>query len=103
MCAYATPPGGIVATFIDSFEEPTFLALRPTLYWMLFHARQFPPPRITRIPFPPSTNRERSKSASRESAGIGVWSHIFEARLAQAGDDDRAGLPIGYLSRSGRF
>ena len=31
MCAYATPPGGIVATFMDSFRAPTFLAERPAL------------------------------------------------------------------------
>ena len=50
-------PGGIVATFIESFEAPTFLALKPTRYWMLFQLRQLPPPRITEIPSPPSTSR----------------------------------------------
>ena len=29
MWAYAVPPGGMVATFIDSCLAPTFLAERP--------------------------------------------------------------------------
>src|SRR6516165_12586488 len=75
MWAYATPPGGIVATFIDSFDEPTFLALSPTRYWILFQLRQLSPPRITEIPSPPSTNWRRSSpasaSASRELERMG--------------------------------
>ena len=31
MCAYATPPGGIVATFMDSSFAPTFLPDMPAL------------------------------------------------------------------------
>jgi hypothetical protein len=30
MCAAATPPGGIVATFIDSCVAATFFSDRPT-------------------------------------------------------------------------
>src|SRR3974377_2345955 len=54
MCARATPPGGMVATFIDSFLAPTFFADMPFLYWMPFHCRQLPLPRMTKMPSPPS-------------------------------------------------
>ena len=63
MCAYATPPGGIVATFIDKFFEPTFFADTPGLYWMLFQLRQLLLPRMTLIPSPPSTYRFRSSDS----------------------------------------
>src|SRR4051812_13495401 len=68
MCAYATPPGGIVATFIDSFFAFTFLADSPARYWMLFQLRTFLPPfspaRTTLMPSLPSTNWRRSIGAS---------------------------------------
>ena len=60
ICARATPPGGIVATFMDSFFAPTFFADSPVLYWMLFHARVVPLARIDKIPSPPSTGVIRS-------------------------------------------
>jgi hypothetical protein len=40
MWANAIAPGGTVATFIESFFEPTFAAASPALYWIPFHARQ---------------------------------------------------------------
>src|SRR5947209_14763894 len=64
MCARATPPGGIVATFIESFVEPTFFALIPALYRMPFQPRQSPLPRMTWIPSPFSTYFLRSSSDS---------------------------------------
>src|SRR5580700_4543464 len=61
----------MVATFIESFVEPTFLALIPALYWMLFQLRQFPADRITRIPPAPSTFWRKSTSVRSSSGGIG--------------------------------
>src|SRR5258706_7020559 len=55
MCAAATPPGGMVATFMESFFAPTFFADSPDLYLIPFHPRTLPPPRIVRIPCAPST------------------------------------------------
>src|SRR5262245_16367728 len=54
MCAAATPPGGIVATFIDNCFALTFFADSPVLYWMPFQPRVLPPPRSTKIPPAPS-------------------------------------------------
>src|SRR6516225_4050926 len=76
LCAEATPPGGIVATFIDNLVEPTFLALRPTLYWMLFQLRQFLLPRMTEIPSPPSTLAFRSGSGVVAIADIGAGASL---------------------------
>src|SRR5262249_48609873 len=50
----------MVATFMDNICEPTFFADIPGLYWMPFHERQLPLPRITRTPSPPSTYCLRS-------------------------------------------
>src|SRR6476619_3365370 len=55
MCAPATPPGGIMATFIDSSFAPTFLPDIPSLYLMPFQSRHTPLPRIHISPSRPST------------------------------------------------
>src|SRR5258706_3011871 len=63
ICAKATPPGGMVATFIDSLLALTFLAERPALYWMLFQPAQAAVPRMTEMPSLPSTSCLRSTLA----------------------------------------
>src|SRR5690349_13515083 len=68
MCAPATPPGGIVATFIDSCRAGTFFAERPTLYWIPFQPRQVALRRITEMPSLPSTKRFRSSVIVGSSA-----------------------------------
>jgi hypothetical protein len=62
MCANATPPGGIVATFIDRYFEPTFFADMPGLYLIPFQDLQFPGARMTRMPSSPSTQLRNSSS-----------------------------------------
>ena len=62
--APATPFGGIVATFMESFVDPTFLDDIPTLYWMPFQSRQVPLPRMTEIP-------------SRSSVSVDMFSPLF--------------------------
>src|SRR5512135_1113453 len=68
MWAPATPPGGIVATFIDSCRAGTFFADSPTLYWMPFQSRQVALRRITEMPSLPSTCCFRSWVIARSSA-----------------------------------
>src|SRR3954447_16635678 len=82
MWAYATPPGGMVATFIESFVEPTFFADSPTLYRMLFQPRQESLPRTTWMPSPASTNCERSSSRTSVSPIGTVPPHLFGPRFA---------------------
>src|SRR5215831_489001 len=85
MCAAATPPGGMVATFIESCFASTFFADRPVLYWIPFHPRTAPPPRMTKIPAAPST-------APTDS--LGVLSDI----TASNGDAGRSGGAYGIRS-----
>src|SRR5579872_3492788 len=60
----------MVATFIDSWRLPTFLADRPGLYWMPFQRRQLPAPRIVSTPSPPSTYFVRSSFVSDIAAAL---------------------------------
>ena len=56
-----------------SLVEPTFLALIPALYWMLFQLRQLPAARITRMPPSPSTHPRKSTSVRSSREGIAAF------------------------------
>src|SRR6266550_5516720 len=72
MCAYATPPGGIVATFIESCFAPTFFPDKPVLYRIPFHPRVVSAPRMTKMPSFPSTFALRSVASSAITFSLGV-------------------------------
>src|SRR6185369_14010940 len=91
----------MVATFIDSFLALTFLADRPALYWMLFHPRQVPLPRITEIPSCPSTTCFRSMASDMAfppcQGIVGQEAQTRDLRDSRDSRDVRSSLSLSSL------
>src|SRR5437867_11906507 len=90
MCAKATPPGGMVATFTERCLALVFLPERPVLYRIPFQPRVRPLPRSTTIPSCPSTAVPASASGV-----MGGYSDGWERTvLPWLGTDFGAAIPV---------
>src|SRR5262245_52825220 len=110
MWAYATPPGGMVATFIDNCFAPTFSADMPILYVIPFQSRQVSLARMTVIPSLPSVLDFRFSAildivapfrwSRRENYEDGMARTRRPSQLART--TDHTPLLTDYLSRCPR-
>src|SRR5258708_5054162 len=116
MCARATPPGGIIATFIDSCFAPTFLPDIPSLYWMPFQSRHTPLARIHINPSCPSTFggrpssifrayylRDAADPPHRHGRVLRIRGAARQARAARTARRRRRGSPPAVGGRRGQL